>query len=68
MAVVTGAILAGNASPAAVSDQYLVVQIAGVVLIYRVSGDMVYTDRVTPVMGRLAGDLIRRLREVEQPE
>jgi len=69
VAVVSGAILIGNSSPATVADAYLVVQIAGLVLVYPVDkcGQLCGSPPVV-IRGNLAGDLVRRLREVEQLE
>ncbi len=64
VAAVTGALLVSDASPALVGDQYLAVVIAGMILVYRVEGDLVCTDAVAPIKGQLAADLIKRLTDI----
>ncbi len=69
VAVVSGAILIGNSSPVT-ADAYLVVQIAGLALVYPVDkcGQLCGSSPPVVIRGRLAADLVRRLREVGRPE
>lgn len=65
VAVVSGAILDGNSSPTT-ADAYLVVGIAGLVLVYRIDGlGQMCGGPPVVIRGSLAGNLIKRLREVE---
>lgn len=69
VAVVTQAVKDNNAPAAEISDRYLFIAIAGVVVIYPVRDGQICAagrDGVAPVTGPAACDLIRRLREIEQ--
>ena len=67
---ITGALLTMSASSAMLHDRdsYLVVGVAGMLLVYRVSGAMVCTDAMVPISGRLAVALVKRLQEICKPE
>ena len=69
VAVVTQAVKDNNAPAAEISDRYLFIAIAGVVVIYPIRDGQICAagrDGLVPVTGQSAGDLIRRLREIEQ--
>jgi hypothetical protein len=68
VAVVTGALLDSNSSIATVSDSYLVVGIAGLVLVYPVECGQLCNSPPVVITGCLAGDLIKRLREIDRSE
>jgi hypothetical protein len=69
VAVVTQAVKDNKAPAAEISDRYLFIAIAGVVVIYPIRDGQICAagrDGLVPVTGQSAGDLIGRLREIEQ--